>query len=234
MTPELQERAAQYVLGELGAAEAAEFERHFADDAELAREVETLHRLIGLLPLGAAADPPPALRARVLGALTSRATAPASRPASRLIPRLVGAIAAMLALALGIDAYRARRELALERELRTALQEPNVVLTFALAGRGESAGAAGRVSLDLDAHRGAVALHGLTPLPPDRVYALWAAVGGRSVPCGAFNAASDGKVIAQFAVPVGAYTAKIVGLSLTVEPAPIPSAPTGPTVMESL
>jgi hypothetical protein len=114
--------------------------------------VEAFHRLVGLLPLGAAADPPPALRARVLAAA---AEAPAARrPGLHLVPRLVGAVAALLALTLGIDAYRARRELALERELRTALQEPNVVLTFALGGRGDAAGATGRVSLDLDAHRG--------------------------------------------------------------------------------
>jgi anti-sigma-K factor RskA len=246
MTPELLEQAARYVLGELDTAEAAAFERRFADDAELAREVETLHRLIGLLPLGAAVDPPPELRVRVLEAakgrpvppaprrVTGEPVAPAPRPASPLVPRLVGAVAALLALALGIDAYRARRELALERELQTALQQPNVVLTFALAGRGEARGAAGRVNLDLDARRAAVALHGLAPLPADRVYGLWAMVGARAVPCGAFRATPDGNVLAQFAVPVDAYTAKIVRLFLTIEPAPLPFAPTGPTLMESL
>jgi anti-sigma-K factor RskA len=232
MTPELQERAAQYVLGELAPDEAAEFERRFADDAELAREVEALHRLIGLLPLGAATDPPPGLRARVLAAVP--APAPAARPASGLVPRLIGAVAAVLALGLGIDAYRARRELALERELRAALQEPNVVRTFTLAGRGDAAGATGRVSLDLDARRGAVAVHGLPPLPADRLYRLWAAVGERAVPCGAFNAAPEGRVVAQFAVPVDAYTAPIGKLFVTVEPAAMPPAPTGPTVMESV
>jgi len=237
MTAELRERAAQYVLGELEPAAASEFERQLADDSELAREVEAFHRLIGLLPLGAAVDPPPALRARVLAAATSqRASAGARgarRPASRLVP-LIGALAAVLALALGLDAYRVRRELALERELRTALQEPNVVLSFALAGRGEASRASGRVSLDLDAHRGAVALHGLPPLPADRVYGLWAAVAGHAVPCGAFKVGAEGKVLAQFAVPVDAYTAPIGRLFLTVEPAALPPAPTGPTVMESI
>ena len=246
MTPELQDRAAQYVLGELPPAEADAFARRLAEDAELAREVETLHRLIGLLPLGAAVDPPPALRARVLAALesspratrsredASRSAAPASRPASRFGARLVGAVAAAVALALGIDAYRARRELALERELRTALQEPNVVLTFALAGRREAAGAKGRVSLDLDARRGAVVLDGLSPLPADRVYRLWAAVGDRTVPCGAFRAAPDGKLVAQFAVPADAYGARIERLFLTVETPATAPAPAGPTVMESV
>ena len=237
MTPELQERAVQYVLGELGSAEAAELERRLAEDPELAREVEALHRLVGLLPLGAAVDPPPALRARVLAAAESRASVAAvaapRRSASRLVPRLVGAVAAMLALALGIDAYRARRELALERELRTALQEPNVVLTFALAGRGEAAGASGRVSLDLDARRGAVVLDGLRPLPADRVYRLWAAVGDQMVPCGTFQATAEGRVVAQFAVPVDAYTAPIGRLLLSVEPPALPPAPAGPVVMES-
>ena len=231
-TAELQERAAQYVLGELPPGERAELERRLADDAELAREVDALRRLIGILPLGAAVDPPPALRARILSAVEPHAAVPAARPASRLVVRLVGAVAAVLALSLGLDAYRARRDLALERELRTALQQPNVVLDFTLAGRGDAAGAGGRASLDLDARRGAVALYGLPPLPPDRVYRLWAAVGDRTVPCGAF-AAPDGRVVAQFAVPVAAYAAPIGRLFLTVEPAPPPAAPTGPAVMES-
>ena len=230
MTPERRERAAQYVLGELEPGEAAALERSLAEDAELAREVEAFHRLIGLLPLGAAADPPPALRARVLAAAGAR---PARRPPVRLAP-LVGALAAAVALALGIDAYRVRRELALERELGAALQEPNVVLSFALAGRGAASGATGRVSLDLDGRRGAVALHGLPALPSDRVYGLWADVAGRAVPCGAFRVTAEGKAIAQFAVPVDAYTAPIGRLFLTVEPAPLPPAPTGPTMMESI
>jgi anti-sigma-K factor RskA len=231
MTPEFQERAAQYVLGELGSAERRDFERRLADDEELAREVEAFHRLVGLLPLGAAADPPPALRARVLAAAPG---VPAPRaPGVRVVPRLVGAVAAVLALALGVDAYRARRELALERELRTALQEPNVVLTFALGGRGDAAGATGRVRLDLDARRGAVVLHGLPPLPPERVYRLWAAVGDRAVPCGAFTASPGGDVVTQFGVPVDAYTGPVDRLFLTVEPAGLPPAPAGPTVMES-
>ena len=235
MTPELQERAAQYVLGELEPAAAADFERTLVEDSELAREVEALHRLIGLLPLGAAAAPPPALRARVLAAAaprTSSGARPARRSPAGLVP-LVGAIAAAVAVALGVDAYRARRELALERELRTALQEPNVVLSFALSGRGDASGATGRVSLDLDARRGAVALHGLPALPADHVYALWADVAGRAVPCGAFRV-TDGRAIAQFAVPVDAYTAPIGRLFLTVEAAPLPPAPTGPTLMESI
>jgi anti-sigma-K factor RskA len=230
MTPERRERAARYVLGELEPGEAAALERSLAEDAELAREVEAFHRLIGLLPLGAAADPPPALRARVLAAAGAQR---APRPSMRLAP-LVGALAAALALALGIDAYRVRRELALERELGAAMQEPNVVLSFALAGRGAASGATGRVSLDLDGRRGAVALHGLPALPGDRVYGLWADVAGRAVPCGAFGVGAEGKAIAQFAVPVDAYTAPIGRLFLTVEPAPLPPAPTGPTMMESI
>jgi anti-sigma-K factor RskA len=230
----MRERAAQYVLGELAPAERAEFERHRAADGELAREVEALQRLIGILPFGAAVDPPPALRARVLAAVEPRTASPASRRASRLVVRLVGAVAAVLALALGLDAYRARRDLALERELRTALQQPNVVLDFTLVGRGDAAGAEGRVSLDLDARRGAVALHDLPPLPPDRVYRLWAAVGDRTVPCGAFAAVAHGRLVAQFSVPVDAYAAPIGRLFLTLEPATLPPAPTGPTVMESV
>jgi len=44
----------------------------------------------------------------------------------------------------------------------------------------------------------------------------------------------EGRLVAQFAVPVDAYAAPIGRLFLTVEPATLPPAPTGPTVMESV
>jgi hypothetical protein len=41
-------------------------------------------------------------------------------------------------------------------------------------------------------------------------------------------------VVAQFAVPVDAYTAPIGRLVLSVEPVALPPAPAGPVVMESV
>ena len=92
----------------------------------------------------------------------------------------------------------------------------------------------GRVALDLDAGRGAAAIDRLPPLPAGQVYRLWALVGDTNVPCGEFKLGPEGAVRAQFRIPVDAYTAPIVKLFLTVEPAEAPLRPSGPVLMESV
>jgi anti-sigma-K factor RskA len=57
-----------YVLGELGEAETAAFERELAADAVLAAEVHDLRRAFAALPYATITDPPSELRARVLAA----------------------------------------------------------------------------------------------------------------------------------------------------------------------
>ena len=222
--------AVDYVLGELSHEDAATFERRLAGDPELAEEVRRLRATLGLLPFAMVTEPPPHLRARVLAA--GRASAPARTSAPRRVvwSRFAAAAAAVLALAFGFDAYRVRRDLALERELTATLREPNVVRSFALAGTG---GAYGTVALDLDAKRGAVVVKGLRALPPGERYRLWAQVGERSVFCGEFGASAAGTIVAQFPVPVESYTAPIAKLFLTKESTPRGPAPAGPTVMES-
>jgi len=222
--------AVDYVLGELSHEDAATFERRLAGDPELAEEVRRLRATLGLLPFATVTEPPPHLRARVLAA--GRASAPARTSAPRRVvwSRFAAAAAAVLALAFGFDAYRVRRDLALERELTATLREPNVVRSFALAGTG---GAYGTVALDLDAKRGAVVVKGLRALPPGERYRLWAQVGERSVFCGEFGASAAGTIVAQFPVPVESYTAPIAKLFLTKESTPRGPAPAGPTVMES-
>ena len=229
MTPP-NDLAVDYVLGELSREDATTFERRLAGDPELAEEVRRLRATLGLLPFATVTEPPPHLRARVLAA--GRASAPARTSAPRRVvwSRFAAAAAAVLALAFGFDAYRVRRDLALERELTATLREPNVVRSFALAGTG---GAYGTVALDLDAKRGAVVVKGLRALPPGERYRLWAQVGERSVFCGEFGASAAGTIVAQFPVPVESYTAPIAKLFLTKESTPRGPAPAGPTVMES-
>lgn len=223
----LEELAVLYVLGELRPDEAAAFKRRLRDDAALAAAVSRLRGTLDLLPFGALREPPPELRVRVLGASARRDAAP-RRPRRIVWSRFIAAAAAALALAFGVDAWRARRELSLQHDLAMALLEPNVVHTFALAGAG---GAVARVALDLDAKRGAVVARGLHPLPPGQVYRLWAQVGDRSVWCGDFEAHPEGAALAQFRVPIESYTAPIVRLFVTAEAARPPTTPAGPEVM---
>jgi len=237
-----EDRLVEYVLGEMRRDEAQALEGLMQTDAQLATEVRRLRQVFELMPYATLEEPPAELRARIVDAATARAQPAAKetpptrvRPARRVVwSRFIAAAAALVALALGVDSWRTRQELALQREVTVALQEPNVVRSFALAGTGPASGAVGRVTLDLDAKKGAVVLKGMPALPAGEVYRLWAAVGDKSVPCGQFTAGSDGAVLAQFVVPVESYTAPIGKLFVTVEPASLPDAPTGPRVMESV
>jgi anti-sigma-K factor RskA len=230
------ERAVDYVLGHLERADADAFEARLAADCALRTEVERLRSALELLPYASATEPPPALRSRVLRAAQAESTrTPSTARRERQIvwTRFAAAAAVVLALILGADAYRLRSELALQHEVTSLLQQPNVVLSFSLAGTGEHARAHGAVALDLDAKKGAVVLRRLPRLPSGQVYSLWARVGDVAVPCGDFSAAADGGVRAPFAVPVESYKASIDALFVTVEPRAGGDHPTGPTVMES-
>jgi anti-sigma-K factor RskA len=226
---ELQDQAVQYVLGELPAPDARDLERRMTSDAALADEVRRLRATLGLLPYGVAADPPPALRAKVMQAAEAQHRARTARPRRVVWSQFAAAIAATIAIVFGIDSYRTHRELDMQRQVASLLLEPNVVKSFAVAGDG----AVGTVALDLDSKRGAVVLRGAKPLPAGQTYRLWAQVADKSVPCGDFRAASDGTVKAAFQVPVDAYTAPIGRLFVTVEPAGEGDRPTGPVVMQS-
>lgn len=241
----LDDVAIRYVLGELEGDEARSFESRLAADPTLATEVHALRATFEMMPLAEVATPPPGLRERIVSAAEARierppATTPPplrNRATVTRLPRRVvwsqfaAAMAAALALALGIDGWRARRELTLQREVTAMLQEPNVVRRFELAG----GGGIGRVALDLDAKKGAMVFHGLPALPAGQVYRLWATVEDRNVYCGQFRTDGDGKAAVQFAVPVEQYTGPIGKLFLTAEPETAPeTAPTGAVVMQSV
>jgi anti-sigma-K factor RskA len=229
----------QYVLGELPRAHAEAFERRIAADPRLRDDVARLKNTLELMAFASVTEPPPALREAVLKAAQAEPAAVRvpvpTRPARRVVwSRFAAAAAAGLALMLGVDGYRLRSELALQREVTAVLQEPNVVRSFTLAGTRSSGRAFGSVILDLDAKKGAVVLRRLAVLPAEQVYRLWARVGDTNVPCGDFVAGADGTVRAPFRVPVESYTAPIGGLFVTVEPRTGSDRPTGPTVMESV
>jgi anti-sigma factor RsiW len=242
----LEDLMTRYVLGDLRDDEAQAMRRLVRERPDLAAELDRLQRTFELIPYAAVTPPPPALRSRILDAVPEnpRALPSSIRDARRppaearrsarvvTLARLVGSIAALLIVALAWDSHRVRQELALQRDVATTLQQPNVVQQFALRGTGISL-AAGSVVLDLDAKRAAVAIRGLPTLPPGQVYRLWARIGDGSVPCGQFNAGADGVVRSQFTIPVDAYTSPVQQLFLNVEPAEQGAQPVGPTVMVS-
>lgn len=224
----------RYVLSDLTAEEARDLEAALAADPALAAEVAELRAAFDALAYSTAAEPPPGLRDRVLrAAIPVPAPAPRSAEPRRLVTwqRAVGSLAAALALAVGLDNVRLRRDLALQHDVMTTLQQPNVLVSFALAG--VEGGAFGRVVLDLDAKKAAVVIHDLPPLPADEVYRLWARVDERHVPCGNLTVQSDGTVLAQLPIPVDAYSSPVRELVLTREASRTAPEPVGPTVMRS-
>ena len=231
----LEELLTLYVLGELDAATREQLEARIARDASLAAEVESLRRTLDLLPHAVATEPPPELRARVLESAVRASNDVEVERMRRTVlrTRIVGAVAATLAIALGVDAWRTRRELAVEQEVAALLSQPNVVQSFDLGGRGSAPSAFGTVALDLDAKKAAVVLYDLPPLQAGSVYRLWAIVGEKRVPCAEFHTTESGGVARQFVIPVDAYTEPVSRLVLTVEPASLPSEPVGPVVMQS-
>jgi Anti-sigma-K factor rskA, C-terminal len=149
-------------------------------------------------------------------------------------PAATTALAAGLAIMFAVDARHLRQELALQREVTDLLQQPNVVVSFALTGTGTAGSAYGNVALDMDAARGALAMRALPAAPSGHVYRLWAVSAGKNVLCGQFNADTEHAARAQFVVPVHAYEGRVEKVFVTLEPLADTPQPTGPRVLESL
>src|SRR2546427_11459804 len=102
--------AVDYVLGELGQEEARAFEQRLAAEPELAREVERLRAVLGLVPYAKAVEPPPHLRAAVLRAADQARKGRRTR--MRPTWNMLGlAAAAVLGLAPRVDDYPLRQGL---------------------------------------------------------------------------------------------------------------------------
>ncbi len=238
-----------YVLGELAGAELAAFERALATEPDLVAEVASAREVFAVLPAATAAAPPPALRERVLAAAMAAESADAPpivaaiksaarpigvrRPGRAWLAAGLAAAAAVAVLVLGAENTRLRRELALQAEVNSTLQQPNVVQSFVMKGALAAKGAYGSVLLDLDAKRGAVALHRLPAPTEGKVYRLWAEVASAPVYCGDLALGEDGVVRNQLPIPVESYTSPVQRLFVTLEPVDAPHLPSGPTLVVS-
>lgn len=236
-----EDNVVSYVLGELSGRELDEFERALALHPRLAAEVEDARHVFALLPAATAVAPPPALRERVLAAALAQEAAGApvlAKPRARIFPRsrqgwtslTLAAAAAVAVIVVGTENGRLRRDLAVQGEVNSLLQQPNVVQNFAMKGEG---GAFGSVLLDLDAKQGAVALHRLPAPGEGRVYRLWAQVASKPVYCGDLSLGEDGVIRNLIPIPVESYTSPVERLYVTLETAGAPLVPSGPPLVVS-
>ncbi|MEM9483780.1 MAG: anti-sigma factor [Cyanobacteria bacterium P01_F01_bin.116] len=236
----LDELAADYVIGNLSASEAKEFAQLLMANPELRAEVTLLEKTVGLilneLPLE---EPPDHLRASVLSAIEM----PVVRPRRISWTWIFGAVATvttLLSLALGLGNYRLRlANQQLRQELLAVMpaQQAQLILQqpatrfYDFEGTDQATDAFGSMLVDTDGLEAAIAFKNLAPLSPDQTYALWVRYQGEYVPCGDFQTSQDGTVFATLSMPP-VYQSRpwVKDVIVTVEPANLPTQPTGPIV----
>jgi hypothetical protein len=190
-----------------------------------------LREALGQLALAVApAEPPAALRARVLWSIGAPVAAPDAPPAAPRTFWIWAAAALMAAAAVGLGVWAAR--LADERdELRGDLEIVSDAEATVHDLRGTTAlpDASARVFFS-GAGRGVLLAEGLPALAADRVYALWTMDAAGAHPNGVFRPDGDGRGrldLGDLELAPGAI------LAVTEEPAPGGRRPTGRTLLRS-
>jgi hypothetical protein len=173
---EARNQISSYLLGELGDAEAAEFERGMAADPALREEVE------GLRP-GASAEPRPSRRRPRLPSLTLR---PAAATGLAVLLLAVGLGAGLL-----IDGGGGAE---------SPSGGPDLILSRFDDG---PSGAHGEVALASDEQRAQVLIGGLDPSGDGRFYELWLLDDdGKMIALGSFRVGAGGEAEVDLPLPV--------------------------------
>jgi anti-sigma-K factor RskA len=200
--------AAPYALDALDGEERTPFEAHLAGCDLCQAEVRSFREVAGRLATAAPpTEPPPGLRARVLGeARRGRSRAP-------IAPWLAAAAVLVLALGAGYGYWRERGErrvleravalvrdsLAARDSLLAAVLAPGVG-TANLAATGKPPTA--RLFWNPARRVIVIAVFDLPPAPSGRTYQLWAIATGKApVSLGVFDTRPDGRLTAAMAVP---------------------------------
>lgn len=243
----LDELAADYVAGNLSAADADDFARLVVESPELRAEVTRLEKTVGLvlgeLPL---MEPPPRLKDTILAAIGAPTSQPVSQQRSSLawILGALAAGAALLSLTLGMSNHRLRlanQQLRQDLLATAPAQQATLILQqpatrfYDFEGTQDAEDAFGSMIVDTDGLRAAIAFKNLAPLSTNQTYALWVRHQGQYVPCGDFQTSQDGTVFATLDMPP-VYQSRpwVKDVIVTVESADLPAQPTGPIVAETI
>jgi anti-sigma-K factor RskA len=174
------------------AAEVARFERHMARCQSCTSEVRGFQDTATRLGMAASRQPPPTLRAAVMGevprthqlpALDDRARHRRPMPRPTLLPRLAAAGAALglaAAIALGVvlvntqnELGQARRQLALTQTQLAAVNAVRTAADATLVTKATPIGGTVTVVSSASMHQIVVTTRGLPPLRAGKVYQLW-------------------------------------------------------------
>ncbi|MBW4529665.1 MAG: anti-sigma factor [Aphanothece saxicola GSE-SYN-MK-01-06B] len=214
---------AGHALGDLDEAERDQLAVLLRQRPELRRRLEEFSTTLDLLPLAlpATAEPPPALRRRLLQ----------PRPQPGPWRRWLGpSLLAVGLLLLGGELYQTRQQLAdLQRQLPPpGLPGERRLLPLQAALPGQTA--SGEVLVTGNRTHNLLKLADLPALPPHHTYRLWATVKGRTVGCVHFVPNARGQV----AMPIPlSPTSEASGVSISVEGDPTGTVPRGPMVLTS-
>jgi Anti-sigma-K factor rskA len=211
------------------------FDRHLRRCQPCAAEVRGLREVATSLALAAAAEPPTAMRDRVMAAVRRTRQLPpeVDQPARSWRPRMIPVLATVAAVAIVVALVLAFRLNSTQRQLSAAqarAQAINAVLSAPdariLSSRTASGGMA-TVVVSAARRELTVAVAGLRPLPGGEVYQLWLIGPPRTRSAGLLPAAVAGRT-----GPVLA-TGLVRGdkLGMTVEPAGGTSQPTTTPVL---
>jgi len=216
---------AGYALGTLEARERSRLDAHLAVCDACARRLADYRGVVGVLPLALPATPPPA------AAWTAIQAAVRARPLRVRRWRTVfyavrwPAVAAVLAAVVGWN-------IVLQHELARYASGPQVEALSRRPGRmvilkGVAAPAANaRMFIAADGGHGHMAISGLTRLPEGRTYQVWfIQAQGPPLVGGAFDVDTRGRAWVSIDPP--ANLDDVRGVTVTNEPAPGSTAPTG-------
>lgn len=221
---EIEELAGAYALGALPEEERAAGSAHL-ESCDKHPEMRELKAAAASLALAAPEiDPPPALKSRLMEAVRAE-SAPQRAPIS-VAPRHgigdtirgwfsnpqlgYGLASALAVLVVGLVAWNVSLQ---------GRDSDRTVINV-------SGNAAGRIIYLPDDRLAVIDVHGLDPLPPGKVYEVWAITGPSATPLGIFEVADDGTAVTS--MPFDAKGVEQIGV--TVEDAPGADQPTSAPV----
>lgn len=224
---------AGHALGDLDSDERERLASLLQQDPGLRDRLDEFRTSLQLLPLAlpATVKPPPRLRRRLLGEAqrsSPRAGVEKSVAGRRLVPAVLG----LAVLVLGVQLHQTRQQLArIEQQFTSTQGVTPVSRHMDLVGVDPRLRANGEVMVTGNSTHNVLMLNDLPPPPPGHVYRLWAEVDGRTVGCVAFTPTAQGHV-SMLIPPLP--TSRARSLRVSIEPDPMGTAPTGPTVLRSL
>jgi anti-sigma-K factor RskA len=224
--------AAAYAIDALSGAERRRFERHVRACARCQEEVRVLAEGAADLADLAKAEPPVAMKARVMAAI---ATIPQDRPGPAVLRRqrrrdrriweLVTAAAGIAVVVLAGSLIALNRDLEEARLLNSILTAPDLI-TVEIEGA-----ISARFSYSTERSQGAFITSDLPLLEEARTYQLWLIGGSGPVSVGAFRPGQSGEAT----VVVSGRMGPGVALGLTEEPAGGSPQPTSePLIVQPL